>query len=106
MNKVDLDAGSSTSVSFLVQPLNTAGYTTKTINGVLTDSSGNPWTAGEDYSTCPEDCPSGGADEYCDGIRDNICDPNCVEFEEYDPDCNLLWKKTYAEMWGTRKAEN
>ena len=67
---------------------------------------GNCGTAGEDYGTCPEDCPSGGADEYCDGIRDGICDPDCVAFEENDPDCNLLWQKAYNEMWGARKDEN
>ncbi len=50
MTKVDLDAGTSTSVSFIVAPQDTAGYTTKTINGVLTDSSGTAWTAGKDYN--------------------------------------------------------
>ena len=39
----------------------------------------------ESYETCPEDCPSGGKDDYCDGNRDHICDPDCTE--EADPDC-------------------
>lgn len=39
----------------------------------------------EDYETCPEDCPSGGWDAYCDGIKDGICDPDCEEGA--DPDC-------------------
>ena len=67
---------------------------------------GNCGTAGENYGTCPEDCPSGGADEYCDGIRDGICDPDCVELEEFDPDCNLLWQKAYNEIWDEGKDEN
>ena len=41
----------------------------------------------ENFETCPEDCPSGGIDEYCDGVADGICDPDCEESGEYDPDC-------------------
>jgi putative hemolysin len=41
----------------------------------------------EDYETCPEDCPSGGLDEYCDGVKDGICDPDCEEGA--DPDCGV-----------------
>ena len=37
----------------------------------------------ETYATCPEDCPSGSIDGYCDMIKDNICDFDCEE----DPDC-------------------
>lgn len=39
----------------------------------------------ENYLTCPEDCPSGSVDEYCDGVKDGICDPDCELGE--DPDC-------------------
>ena len=39
----------------------------------------------ENYLTCPADCPSGSVDEYCDGVKDGICDPDC-ELDE-DPDC-------------------
>ena len=39
---------------------------------------------GEDYSTCPEDCPSGSLDYYCDGVKDEICDPDCIEEEDVD----------------------
>lgn len=60
----------------------------------------------EDYGNCPEDCLSGGIDEYCDGVRDGACDPDCAVFGGDDPDCNLFWKKTYNEMWGARKDEN
>lgn len=41
----------------------------------------------ENFSTCPEDCPSGGIDEYCDGAGDGQCDEDCLELGEYDPDC-------------------
>ena len=41
----------------------------------------------ENAQVCPADCPSGGADEFCDGNRDRICDPDCVEAELPDPDC-------------------
>ena len=34
----------------------------------------------ENFSTCPEDCPSGGIDEYCDGAGDGQCDEDCLEF--------------------------
>jgi putative hemolysin len=39
----------------------------------------------ENYETCPEDCPSGSQDGYCDGIEDGICDPDCES--GLDPDC-------------------
>jgi putative hemolysin len=38
----------------------------------------------ENYATCPADCPSGGWDGYCDGVKDGKIDPDCVEGE--DPD--------------------
>jgi len=47
---------------------------------------------GENYKTCPQDCPSGGRDDYCDGRADGICDPDCTEKE--DPNCkkpSMLW---------------
>ncbi len=45
----------------------------------------------EDFTSCPQDCPSGGWDNYCDGIQDQICDPDCVERDENDPDCPLIF---------------
>jgi len=39
----------------------------------------------ENYGNCPEDCPSGGRDNYCDAIKDGICDPDCSP--KIDPDC-------------------
>ena len=43
---------------------------------------------GEKYGICPQDCPSGSWDGYCDRVKDNICDPDCVKGE--DPDCPML----------------
>lgn len=47
--------------------------------------SGTDPHACESFATCPEDCPSGGEDEYCDGEEDDVCDPDCARGE--DPDC-------------------
>jgi len=47
---------------------------------------------GENYKTCPQDCPSGSKDNYCDKVPDGICDPDCTENE--DSDCkkpSMLW---------------
>ncbi len=38
----------------------------------------------ENFLTCPNDCPSGSHDNYCDLQRDGVCDPDCVY---YDFDC-------------------
>jgi putative hemolysin len=40
----------------------------------------------ENFSSCPEDCPSGGGDLYCDGVADGTCDPDCLSGN--DPDCS------------------
>jgi hypothetical protein len=40
---------------------------------------------GENYITCPEDCPSGSADGVCDLVKDGRCDPDCAPGT--DPDC-------------------
>jgi putative hemolysin len=39
----------------------------------------------ENYKTCPADCPSGSSDGYCDGVKDEKCDPDCTA--KQDPDC-------------------
>ncbi len=41
----------------------------------------------ENFSSCPEDCPAGGWDDYCDGLDDGKCDPDCKERKGPDPDC-------------------
>ncbi len=43
--------------------------------------------ATENYARCPEDCPSGGDDGFCDGVKDGRCDPDCARLGQYDPDC-------------------
>ena len=44
---------------------------------------------GESAGTCKQDCPSGGADNYCDtaneSVSDGTCDPDCSE--SVDADC-------------------
>lgn len=40
---------------------------------------------GENYESCPQDCPSGSSDGYCDGTSDGICDSDCTT--ETDSDC-------------------
>ena len=39
----------------------------------------------ENFLTCPNDCPSGSKDNYCDLQRDGVCDPDCIY---YDFDCD------------------
>jgi hypothetical protein len=39
----------------------------------------------ENYANCPNECPSGGKDNYCDAIKDGLCDPDCLQ--GLDPDC-------------------
>jgi putative hemolysin len=41
----------------------------------------------ENHKTCPQDCPSGGIDDYCDLKVDGICDPDCEEGK--DRDCKI-----------------
>ncbi len=43
----------------------------------------------ENYINCPLDCPSGGQDNYCDGIEDGRCDPDCAV--EEDTDCGRTY---------------
>ena len=53
-------------------------------------------TIGENYNNCPEDCPSGSYDMYCDKVEDGICDPDCIEREmiDEDPDCKEVTTTT------------
>jgi hypothetical protein len=44
--------------------------------------------AGENYQTCPQDCKSGGADGFCDKVKDALCDPDCARAEDEDCICN------------------
>lgn len=55
----------------------------------------------ENNQTCPQDCPSGDIDEYCDGLSDKICDPDCGPGE--DIDC-VSSEKTVPPATTTTKA--
>jgi hypothetical protein len=46
---------------------------------------------GESYNTCPQDCPSGLNDNFCDKIIDGVCDPDCLVNE--DGDCKHVFTK-------------
>ncbi len=52
--------------------------------------------AHESYENCTQDCPSGGADDYCDHQKDGICDPDCHNWQEVDPDCAKHKPKTVS----------
>lgn len=41
----------------------------------------------ESYESCQLDCSSGLADDFCDSISDNICDPDCAIGQ--DTDCKV-----------------
>lgn len=56
----------------------------------------------ENYKKCPEDCPSGGIDAYCDGVKDGICDFDCSS-EEEDIDCKGLLEETSQVGLGTEE---
>lgn len=58
---------------------------------------------GENFLSCPEDCPSGSYDGYCDKIRDGNCDPDCKP--EEDSDCKILTTTTLAAICGNEKCE-
>jgi len=45
----------------------------------------------DNFGNCPQDCPSGGMDNFCDGIQDQRCDSDCVERGEDDLDCPLIY---------------
>lgn len=45
----------------------------------------------ENYLSCPNDCPSGSADRYCDKVKDGKCDPDCAK--DADEDCKSFLEK-------------
>jgi hypothetical protein len=49
----------------------------------------------ESFESCPADCTSGDKDEYCDRLREGICDPDC--FLALDPDCKVQDKEVQPE---------
>ncbi len=65
----------------------------------------NMCNLGEDYKTCPQDCPSGSFDGYCDMVNDGICDPDCTP--DADPDCtNITNNETQNETQNKNRTQN
>ena len=42
---------------------------------------------GEHFGNCPQDCSSSGKDNYCNPVKNVVCDPDCGPGE--DPDCEI-----------------
>jgi len=97
--ELTLEPGSTQTVSYHIKPegVGTIAFTA----AMLSDEFGNQveskmtsirvscipngvCDAGENTIYCPEDCPSGSSDGYCDGSPDGKIDPDCVY--GYDPD--------------------
>lgn len=38
----------------------------------------------ENSKACPQDCPSGSSDNFCDKVSDGKCDPDCLVTEDQD----------------------
>lgn len=45
----------------------------------------------ENSLSCPNDCPSGSSDKYCDHQKDGKCDPDCAK--DADEDCKSFLEK-------------
>jgi hypothetical protein len=65
---------------------------------VVTDT--DPY-ASENFGNCPADCPAGGKDHYCDGEKDGVCDPDCIEKDaaRKDPDCKKKVSKPFVILF-------
>jgi hypothetical protein len=48
----------------------------------------------ESYESCTKDCSSGGQDDFCDEVKDGICDPDCLG--KFDADCDGIETKGNA----------
>ena len=52
----------------------------------------------ENFATCPQDCPSGTKDGYCDKLQDGRCDPDCNPLDDEDcPVTELFYKKSWVK---------
>jgi len=86
-------SGESTTTSIVTTLLTTIPTTTMTTSTSTTTirkvfNCGNSvCDSMENHKNCPQDCPSGSEDGYCDWIEDGICDPDCYPWE--DLDCEL-----------------
>lgn len=50
----------------------------------------------ESYESCTTDCTSGSKDDFCDEVKDGICDPDC--FGKADIDCKDAESKENASI--------
>ena len=48
----------------------------------------------ESYESCTRDCSSGGKDDFCDELKDRVCDPDCSA--KTDVDCEYVEAKGNA----------
>jgi hypothetical protein len=53
---------------------------------------------GENFYSCPKDCPSGSKDNVCDALIDEKCDPDCKK--DVDLDCNIQLKEKVLKKGG------
>jgi hypothetical protein len=53
---------------------------------------------GENFYSCPKDCPSGSKDNVCDALIDGKCDPDCQK--DVDLDCNVELKEKVLKKEG------
>ncbi|MFH1398707.1 MAG: hypothetical protein ABIG95_01190 [Candidatus Woesearchaeota archaeon] len=77
-------------IILLIFVLSCAGYAFECGNAVCDIT--------ETQYTCSKDCKSGGEDSYCDGNKDAVCDPDCIND---DPDC-----PNYTPSITVAKADN
>lgn len=68
------------------------------------DTCGNSICEGhESYESCTRDCSSGGQDDFCDEMKDGICDPDCSV--KTDADCENAEAKGNASIAAPRHDE-
>ena len=53
----------------------------------------------ENSLSCPEDCPTGSADNFCDRQEDGICDPDCAPIADLDCDSEEKAGRTLEEIY-------
>jgi len=56
----------------------------------------------ENFLTCPEDCPSGSKDGWCDRQPDSKCDPDCLDG---DPDCAKIIQENVQKLISQSKIQ-
>ena len=68
------------------------------------DTCGNSICEGhESYESCTKDCSSGGQDDFCDEIKDGVCDPDCSV--KTDVDCESIGANGNASIAAPRLDE-